>query len=330
MRDIAKPDSRFFLKSEYGPLSDDWPAMSFSLPHLKTWLSRSYRPGSDFIIYTGTSGPDTTDQRHRSRLLSLLTIDLMRTYRTEQLIPPESWRWAQQHYPGQWEYAFWVVDGWSIVDLPLSSTVIPTAYEKTGRYPYRGMVIEITGLERENLLSLAISPLTLTRQPVVGEAITLSSLKDSPDLNMEAVRIAGLVFNRVRESGTVQQRTAPDRTAPSDLVLRVGKLLMESPLLCTLCGGLMSIRPENRLLQPSPDRIDSQNGDYGPGNFHLVHFACNLAKNQFSVAEFRQWLTLASASILAEQANTQGAAEMTADGCQPRTDTQGLSLAETI
>jgi hypothetical protein len=223
-----------------------------------------------------------------------------------------------------------VVEGWSIVDLPLSSTVIPTAYEKTGRYPYRGMVIEITGLERENLLSLAVSPLILKRQPVVGEAMTLSTLRDNPDLNREAVHIAELVFNRVQASGMVQQRTAPVRSAPSDLVLRVGKLLMESPLLCGLCGGLMCIRPKNRLLQPSPDRIDSQNADYGPDNLHLVHLACNLAKNQFSVAEFRQWLTLASASILAEQANTQGAAEMTADGCQPTTDTQGLSSEETI
>jgi hypothetical protein len=63
------------------------------------------------------------------------------------------------------------------------------------------------------------------------------------------------------------------------------------------------VHPKNRLLQPSPDRIDSQNGDYGPGNFQLVHLACNLAKNQFSVAEFREWLALASASTVAEQAN---------------------------
>jgi hypothetical protein len=303
--DIAKADSRFFLKSEYGPLSDAWPAMSFSLPHLVTWLHRHYRPGQDFILYTGTSGPETREPDHRSRLLSLLTIDLMKTYRTEQLIPPASWKWAQEHYPGQWEYAFWVVEGWAITNMPLSHAVVPDEYEKIGRYPHRGMVVEITGEDRRRLLGLDIGHLHLQRQAAVAEAVTLTSLRGTPDLNAEAVRIANLVFNRVKASDTLQQQRAPERSAPSDLVLSVGALLMRTPLLCSLCGGVMSIVPMNRLLQPSPDRIDSKNGDYGPDNFQLVHLACNLAKNQFTVAEFKEWLTLASASVVAEQGGSE-------------------------
>lgn len=116
--DVAKPDSRFFLKSEYGPLSNEWQAMSFSLPKLVPWLHEYHRPSSDFIVYAGTAGSETSDPTHRSRLLSLASIDLMKTYRTQQLIPAKSWKWAQEHHPGQWEYVFWVVDAWDIVDLP--------------------------------------------------------------------------------------------------------------------------------------------------------------------------------------------------------------------
>ena len=299
--DVAKADSRFFLKSEYGPLSDSWPAMSFSLPPLVGWLNRHYRPESDFIVYTGTGGTETPVPQHRSRLLSILMIDLMKTYRTEQLIPAESWRWAEQHYPGQWQHAFWVVDGWHFTDLPLSSSIVPREYQKIGRYPHRGMVVEITGRDREHLLRLNISHLTLSRKAAVDEAMTLSSLRNNASINAEAVRIANLVYNRVEASGILQQRTAPERSAPSDLVLRVGLLLMKNPLVCGLCSGLMHIRPANRLLQPSPDRVESSSGDYGPNNFQLVHLACNLAKNRFTVAEFHEWLALASAGIAPEQ-----------------------------
>jgi hypothetical protein len=54
----------------------------------------------------------------------------------------------------------------------------------------------------------------------------------------------------------------------------------------------MQIRPTNRLFQPSPDRIDSSLGDYGPDNLRLAHLACNLGKNAASVDEFQEWLEM--------------------------------------
>jgi hypothetical protein len=30
LKDVGSPESKFFLKSEWGPASDDWPAVSFS------------------------------------------------------------------------------------------------------------------------------------------------------------------------------------------------------------------------------------------------------------------------------------------------------------
>jgi hypothetical protein len=154
-----------------------------------------------------------------------------------------------------------------------------------GKYPNRGGVLEITGADRSSLLKLRIELLLLRQlseedQPSAG-----------PDLLAEARRIANLIFARVSISGENVQRTAPERTAPEDLVPNIHALLQARPLVCYLCGGVMQIKPKNRLLQPSPDRVDSSIGDYGPENLRLAHLACNLGKNAASVEEFREWLT---------------------------------------
>jgi hypothetical protein len=191
--------------------------MSFSLTHLKAWLNRHYRPGIDFIIYAATGGPETPERGHRSRLLSVLKIDLTRTYRTEQLVSKERWEWAQEHYPGQWEWSFGVIEGWSIDDLPLASEIVPDSYPKIGKYPNRGMVLEIDEREREALLDVSVSPVKLPERPAMHDALTFDALRRDPDRNMEAVRIAELVSGRVDASGTTQQHIAPTRTAPADL-----------------------------------------------------------------------------------------------------------------
>jgi hypothetical protein len=161
-----------------------------------------------------------------------------------------------------------------------------------GRYPYRGMVLRIEGPEREALLDLNLSPLSLRLRPAMKAALTFDAILSDPDLNTEANRIADLVFNRVDASGSTQQHTAPYRNAPSNLVVQVAEKLREQPLVCALCGGLLSLRPKNRMLQPSADRIDSAVGSYGPENFQLAHLACNLAKNNATVEQFEEWLRL--------------------------------------
>jgi hypothetical protein len=293
LRDLASAETKLFLKSEYGPLSDSWPVVAFSPPALKTRLQKDYRASSDFIVYTGTSGEDTLDEAHRGRLLSVVRIDKSKTFETSTVIPKKSWDWANRDHPGKWTYAFKVLQGWEIVDFPKTKTVAPNAYSKMGQYPHRGMVYEVTGEEREALLDLKIEPLHLTNVSQTDNTFTLNELLQQPDLNAEANRIAGLIFNRVNASGSLVERRAPERNAPTDLLLQVAALLKARPLTCALCGGAMQIRPSNRLLQPSPDRIESDSGDYGPKNFQLAHLACNLGKNNASVAQFEEWLNVA-------------------------------------
>jgi hypothetical protein len=157
------------------------------------------------------------------------------------------------------------------------------------------MVLEVTGTEREALLDLSVTPLRLPSNNVNSDSLTLDALRKDRILNEEANRIAELIASRVTASGTMQTRVAPMRTAPSNLILQVANLLRVQPLTCYLCGGLMSLRPLNRLLQPSPDRIDSNLGSYESANFQLSHFACNLGKNNATVEQFKEWLSLVRA-----------------------------------
>jgi hypothetical protein len=75
LQDVAGPESKFFLKSEWGPASDDWPAVSFSKQSVGRRMRGIYDPARDFVIYVGTTNPvNTPDPAHRSRLLSLVSM----------------------------------------------------------------------------------------------------------------------------------------------------------------------------------------------------------------------------------------------------------------
>ena len=300
IRDLTVPESKLFLKSEYGPLSHDWPVVAFTVPALKNKLDREYQTGRDFIVYTGTSGQNTADVNDRSRLLSVAEIDRTRTYRTQDVIPRESWDWASQNYPGQWEYAFRVLRGWDIPSRPWTGEVIGASYSKMGHYPYRSTALEVEGADREALLDVELSPLDGIDFAKKGTDLEIPDLlrPENTVINQEALRLANLVWSRVELSGQVVKLTAPIRSAPTNLLLQIANLLNQTPLTCALCGGLMELRPQNKLLQPSGDRADSGKGDYGPDNYQLVHLACNLGKNNATFEQFQDWLDLVRRAVI--------------------------------
>ncbi len=293
VRDLASDDSAFFLKSEYGPLSDFWPAVAFTNPQVKTRIDRNYQAGHDFVLYTGTGGAETENPEDRRRLLSLVRLDKTQSRPTQQLVPAASWQWAQDKYPGKWQYAFAVLEGWSLVEKPLASELLSNSYSKLGEFPFRGSVLRIEEAEKQRVLDLRVKRVDLPHRPPLLIAMTRDALLRDSSLNVEATRISDLAFNRVRISGTPQSHTAPLRSAPTNFLLLVAEKLRQIPLLCELCSGEMYLRPVNRLLQPSPDRDESAEGSYGPENFRLVHLACNLAKNDASETQYREWFQTA-------------------------------------
>jgi len=300
--DVSQPDSGFFLKSVYGPLSETWPTLTFTKRQFATFLRTNYRPSRDFVLFTGTTDPRRTDDEYRGRLLSLLKVSLSAEKATEDYVEPAAWRDAQTRYPGQWGKSFLVTEGWNFVDYPLTSEIAPSSFSVMGQYPYPGTAKRLEEFERDRILELQISIVDLRMQPAAKPTLLLHELRRNPQLNRVSTRIAELVQNRIDASGSLKTTVSPQRNGlpKSDLVLLIAEKLQAKPLLCELCGGILSLEPENKLLQPSPDRIDSKLTSYGPENFQISHLGCNLAKNKFSIVEFQEWLQVAATPLLFE------------------------------
>ena len=61
-----------------------------------------------------------------------------------------------------------------------------------------------------------------------------------------------------------------------------------------LCGGPL-VQSKIKSLQPSVDRIDSSDISYSDANMHITHLACNLAKNEWGLSDFTDWLAIVQA-----------------------------------
>lgn len=109
----------------------------------------------------------------------------------------------------------------------------------------------------------------------------------------ELPRLVDSILDRVSKSGAIGAKSNPRRDAPnraelSELLIRKW---YEQKERCALCGGKLGAE-DKPMLQPSADRIDSANGAYDDANVQITHLACNLAKNQYSVEEFEEWLSV--------------------------------------
>jgi hypothetical protein len=113
-------------------------------------------------------------------------------------------------------------------------------------------------------------------------------------LNAALVRMKELIEGRLG-SGRVVRRELPSRSLPvgTDLIALLYTKLIGQENLCALCGQPIQLDTSKKLLQCSPDRIDSQNPSYGENNLQITHLACNLAKNDGSTEEFEEWLQCA-------------------------------------
>ena len=92
LSEIVSTDTRPFAKSEFGPASDRWPALSFSSHKIATDFAGAYRRGRDFVVYVGAGDPKKTElPEHRQRLLSVLSVEPRAPISTRDLVPAEVW-----------------------------------------------------------------------------------------------------------------------------------------------------------------------------------------------------------------------------------------------
>jgi hypothetical protein len=86
--------------------------------------------------------------------------------------------------------------------------------------------------------------------------------------------MALLIQQRVRSGGELSRRVNPTRIAPDvGLVALITRKCTDQRGKCALCGGPL-VATTNKMLQPSPDRIDSNNVAYDDANMQITHLAC--------------------------------------------------------
>ena len=111
-------------------------------------------------------------------------------------------------------------------------------------------------------------------------------------IGQEIARLARLIIARVKKGGELSMRMNPQRTSPnfSDLCALLLNKWQQGR--CSLCGGKFTTKGNNRMLQLSCDRVDSENEAYDEQNAQLTHLACNLAKNKYGHDAFEGWLEI--------------------------------------
>ncbi len=146
-------------------------------------------------------------------------------------------------------------------------------------------------------MALEVKPVTLHLSDEVRAYIELRE-SISPDveklLRKELTRMAERIRERVATGGEKNVSVNPLRTAPnlSDLYAILFRKWRDQGGVCGLCCGELALGSENKMTQPSADRIDSSNGAYDDDNVWITHLACNLAKNKYGLDEFEDWLSV--------------------------------------
>jgi len=302
LRETVPESARIYLKSEFGPISNDWPAVSFSKNSVGVKLRSAYNPATDLIVYVGTSNPATTENpKHRRRLLSAVRIDPHTIYDTRDLIPAKRWEESQEKYRGRWDKSFPVLKAWEFSDFPSAPDTLGAAYTRLGFMENRGNVVELIGAEKTPLSSLSVLEVQLVLQ---DKAKVFEDKRDFKNLPFELRRFLGILRDRLKDrvkaSGTQSSRTTPIRFLDADIDILLGKKWEGQRQRCALCDGKIELRASNRLLQGSVDRIDSACPWYDEKNLQITHLACNLAKNDATNEEFEEWLAIARFEAVSE------------------------------
>jgi hypothetical protein len=110
----------------------------------------------------------------------------------------------------------------------------------------------------------------------------------------EITRILGLITNRVVMAGNERSGRNPLRLTQGDTELfeMLLRRWHDQNGVCVLCQREIPLRAENKLLQMSPDRVDSTNPHYDWQNIRLTHLASNLGKSDATLAEWSAYLDM--------------------------------------
>jgi hypothetical protein len=293
LADIVSPDTRLFAKSEFGPASDRWPALSFSSHKIATDFSNAYRRGRDFVVYVGTGDPNKTElAEHRQRLLSVLSVEPRAPINTRDLVPAEVWERTVRQWGVRWEWSLPIIETYDIVGFPRAHAMIPETYRSFGDLRNLGRCVPVFEAEYQTLFGLDLVKIILNLSERAQRVLMLNT--DNTALRQELSRLVSGIEHDVAVAGSARTGVNPPRFKPnySDIFMMLMQRWNEQDGMCALCDRPIPLRPENKLLQMSRDRTDSSNKTYDWQNTRLTHLACNLAKGDATLDEWRDYLTL--------------------------------------
>jgi hypothetical protein len=282
-----------FVKSEFGPASDRWPALSFSKHKIARDFANEYRRGRDFIIYVGTGDPDKTGlPEHRQNLLSVVSVEPRAPISTRDLVPSDVWERTVLEWGRRWEWSLPIIAAYDVVGFPSAREKIPQTYRSLGDLQNLGRCVEVTGMEYQNLLDLDINEVTLHLSRRAQEIVSLNT--DDRVLSQEISRLVNGILHDIEVAGTPRSGVNPLRRGPnySDLFLMLMQRWNEQDGLCALCDRPIPLKTQNKLLQMSRDRTVSANKAYDWKNTRITHLACNLGKSDASLGDWQEYIAL--------------------------------------
>lgn len=213
--EIVSPETRLFAKSEFGPASDRWPALSFSSHKIATDFANAYRRGRDFVVYVGTSDPEKTElPEHRQRLLSILSVEPRAPISTRDLVPADTWERTIRRWGVRWEWSLPIVATYDVLSVPPAHDTMPQTYRSLGDLRNLGRCVPVQQTEYQILFDLDVVPVALHISERAQVVLSLNT--DNRALRDEITRLIDLIKHDIAVAGVAQTGVNPTRFMPND------------------------------------------------------------------------------------------------------------------
>lgn len=285
--DLLLPNSRVFLKSEYGPVSQDWPAASFSDVQYAEQLAADMKADQDLILFSGTQS-EPTPKHYQGKLMCIFHVYPGPPIDSGLVVDPATLAAFQGGGKKRFAYSLPASVAWSLPELPSASELLRDTYSRIGLGTSRQSYVEIPRERVDRLRALLIQRISIAT-PQLQEA---GLLTPQDDLDRHLSQILARLLARAQQSGAEQTRQAPLRIVDITKA-QLRELWERQQGRCRLCGASIPLDTANPLLLVSADRVHNENGHYNLENTQLTHRACNLGRNIGTVEQFNEWLHLA-------------------------------------
>jgi hypothetical protein len=131
--DLLCVGSQVFFKSEYGPVSNEWPAVSFTDERYARQLAESFNSKEDWVLFAGTDNPELTLPEFRKKLLCVVRIRSGAPVDSGVLVDPGRLNYFQQGDPNKFAYSLQATEAWKLATLPAAREFLHEKYGVIGR-----------------------------------------------------------------------------------------------------------------------------------------------------------------------------------------------------